>query len=39
MNNAKAPFRYVTPTRTRATEYEELTLHCQWSPHNFAKQG
>ncbi len=39
MATAKVPFRYITPNKGRATDYEELTLHSQWSPQNFAKQG
>jgi methane monooxygenase component A beta chain/propane monooxygenase small subunit len=35
----KAPLRYVVSKRQRPSEYEEVTLHSQWSPHNFAKQG
>jgi methane monooxygenase component A beta chain/propane monooxygenase small subunit len=31
--------RYVAPQRQRPSEYEEVTLHSQWSPTNFAKQG
>ena len=33
------PFRYVEPAKRRATQYEEVTLHSQWDPKNFATQG
>ncbi len=32
-------FRYLTPAGRRPTQYEEVTLHTQWSPRNFAAQG
>lgn len=32
-------FRYITPAKRRPTQYEEVTLHTQWSPKNFATQG
>ncbi len=32
-------FRYLRPAKRRPTQYEEVTLHTQWSPKNFAKQG
>jgi hypothetical protein len=32
-------FRYVEPAKRRATQYEEVTLHSQWDPKNFAVQG
>jgi hypothetical protein len=32
-------FRYVRPAKRRPTQYEEVTLHTQWDPKNFAKQG
>lgn len=32
-------FQYVKPARRRATQYEEITLHTQWDPKNFAAQG
>jgi len=32
-------FRYLKPAGRRATQYEELTLHTQWSPKTFATQG
>lgn len=32
-------FRYIQPAKRRATQYEEVTLHTQWDPKNFAKQG
>ena len=38
-NAAKTFLRYVAPQRQRPSEYEEVTLHSQWSPTNFAKQG
>src|SRR5579885_154069 len=30
---------YLTPAGPRATQYEEVTLHTQWSPSNYAVQG
>lgn len=30
---------YIQPAGRRATQYEELTLHMQWSPDNYAAQG
>jgi hypothetical protein len=33
------PFRYFEPAKRRATQYEEVTLHSQWDPGNFAAQG
>lgn len=32
-------FRYVTPAKRRPSQYEEVTLHTQWDPKNFAIQG
>ncbi len=32
-------FRYFEPAKRRATQYEEVTLHSQWDPKNFAAQG
>ena len=32
-------FLYVKPAKKRATQYEEITLHTQWDPKNFAAQG
>jgi hypothetical protein len=32
-------FRYVEPAKRRATQYEEVTLHTQWSPSTYARQG
>jgi hypothetical protein len=32
-------FRYLKPAGRRPTQYEEVTLHTQWSPRNFAAQG
>ncbi|WP_281783323.1 hypothetical protein [Sinimarinibacterium flocculans] len=32
-------FRYFTPAKRRATQYEEVTLHIQWAPQNYATQG
>lgn len=32
-------FTYVKPAKRRATQYEEITLHTQWDPANFAAQG
>jgi hypothetical protein len=32
-------FRYFEPEKRRATQYEEVTLHTQWDPGNFATQG
>lgn len=34
-----ADFRYFKPAGRRPTQYEEVTLHTQWSPRNFATQG
>lgn len=31
--------RYLEPAKRRATQYEEVTLHAQWDPQNFATQG
>lgn len=41
---ARAPskhiaFRYFTPAKRRATQYEEVTMHIQWAPQNYATQG
>ncbi len=33
------PFRYFEPAKRRATQYEEVTLHSQWDPKNFAALG
>lgn len=33
------PFRYLIPAKRRATQYEEVTVHIQWHPKNFALQG
>ena len=33
------PFRYLHPAKRRATQYEEVTVHIQWHPKNFALQG
>ncbi|MGE0371028.1 MAG: hypothetical protein AB7Q01_03980 [Gammaproteobacteria bacterium] len=33
------PFRYLEPAKRRATQYEEVTLHVQWDPKNYATQG
>lgn len=32
-------FRYFKPAKRRATQYEEVTLHTQWSPKNYAVLG
>src|SRR5947208_3062545 len=32
-------FRYLKPAKRRPTQYEEVTLHTQWDPKNFARQG
>jgi Methane/Phenol/Alkene Hydroxylase len=32
-------FQYIKPAKRRATQYEEITLHTQWDPKNFAAQG
>jgi len=32
-------FRYFAPAKRRATQYEEVTLHVQWAPKNYAVQG
>lgn len=31
--------RYVVPAGRKPTQYEEVTLHTQWDPKNFAQQG
>ncbi len=36
---AAVDFRYFKPAGRRPTQYEEVTLHTQWSPRNFATQG
>lgn len=33
------PFRYFEPAKRRATQYEEVTVHVQWAPENYAAQG
>lgn len=33
------PFRYLEPAKRRASQYEEVTVHVQWDPKNFATQG
>ena len=33
------PFRYFDPAKRRATQYEEVTMHVQWDPKNYASQG
>ena len=33
------PFRYFEPAKRRATQYEEVTMHVQWDPKNYATQG
>ena len=33
------PIRYFEPAGRRATQYEEVTVHLQWAPENFAAQG
>jgi hypothetical protein len=33
------PFRYLKPAKRRATQYEEVTVHIQWDPKNYAAQG
>ncbi len=35
----KSGFRYIKPAKRRATQYEEITLHTQWDPKNFAQSG
>ncbi|MGE0487546.1 MAG: hypothetical protein AB7Q81_25610 [Gammaproteobacteria bacterium] len=37
--NKVIPFRYFEPAKRRATQYEEVTMHVQWDPKNFAFQG
>lgn len=32
-------FNYIKPAKKRASQYEEITLHTQWDPKNFAVQG
>jgi methane monooxygenase component A beta chain/propane monooxygenase small subunit len=39
MTKKASSFRYVVPAGRRATQYEEITLHTQWDPKNFAVQG
>lgn len=39
MNARRASFRYILPAQRAASEYEEVTVHAQWSPHTYAKQG
>ncbi len=36
---APVPLRYFEPAKRRATQYEEVTVHLQWAPENFAAQG
>ena len=36
---AVIPFRYFEPAKRRATQYEEVTMHVQWDPKNYASQG
>lgn len=33
------PFRYFDPAKRRASQYEEVTMHVQWDPKNYASQG
>jgi hypothetical protein len=35
----KSAFRYIKPAKRRASQYEEITLHTQWDPKNFASAG
>lgn len=37
--NKKTGFSYIVPAKRRATQYEEITLHTQWDPKNFAQAG
>lgn len=37
--NRVIPFTYFTPEKRRATQYEEVTMHMQWDPKNYAMQG
>lgn len=37
--NKLIPFTYLKPEKRRATQYEEVTVHVQWDPKNFAVQG
>lgn len=37
--NKYIPFTYLKPEKRRATQYEEVTVHVQWDPKNFATQG
>ncbi len=32
-------FRYFEPAKKRASQYEEVTVHTQWDPKNYAAQG
>lgn len=36
---AAVDFRYLRPAKRRPTQYEEVTVHTQWSPKNYAAQG
>ncbi|MGH7961598.1 MAG: aromatic/alkene monooxygenase hydroxylase subunit beta [Candidatus Binatia bacterium] len=36
---AAADFRYFRPAKRRPTQYEEVTVHTQWDPKNYAAQG
>jgi len=35
----KSGFVYIKPAKRKATQYEEITLHTQWDPRNFAVAG
>jgi hypothetical protein len=39
MRNQRTELRYTVSASRKMSEYEELTLHTQWSPSSFAKQG
>ncbi|MEX1669221.1 hypothetical protein AB4876_09885 [Zhongshania guokunii] len=35
----KSGFVYIKPAKRKASQYEEITLHTQWDPRNFACAG
>lgn len=35
----KTGFIYINPEKKRPSQYEEITLHTQWDPRNFASAG
>ena len=32
----KTGFVYINPAKRKPSQYEEITLHTQWDPRNFA---